>query len=57
MQRNGQKRDKNKSKGENDIKKRGFSQILGKKFLTSTPPKKFYGIFELPLMRNAQKNI
>jgi hypothetical protein len=47
MQRNGQKRDKKKSKGKND--RIIFPNFFGKKFLAWAFPKKFFlGVFELP---------
>ena len=32
-----------------------FLNFFGQKFLTWTFPKSFYGVFELPLLGNAQK--
>ena len=56
MQRNGQKCDK-KNRWEKTKGKKFFSlNFFGQKFLTCTFPQKvFYGVFELPLLRNAQK--
>jgi hypothetical protein len=36
-------------------KKFFFLNFFGQKFLTWTFPKKVFGVFELPLLRNAQK--
>jgi hypothetical protein len=56
MQRNGQKRDKNKSMGKDDRKKVFFLNFFCQKvFDMDFPQKVFYGVFELPLLRNAQK--
>jgi hypothetical protein len=55
-QRNGQKRDKKKSMGKDERKKVFFSQLFRPKvFDMDFPQKVFYGVFELPLLRNAQK--
>jgi hypothetical protein len=51
MQRNGQKRDK-KSRWE---KTKGKKFFFSKVFDMDFPQKVFYGVFELPLLRNAQK--
>jgi hypothetical protein len=56
MQRNGQKRDKKKSMGKDERKKVFFPQLFWPKvFDMYFPQKVFYGVFELPLLRNAQK--
>jgi hypothetical protein len=56
MQRNGQKRDKNKSMGKDDRKNVFFSQLFRPKvFDMDFPQEFFYSVFELPLLRNAQK--
>jgi hypothetical protein len=57
MQRNGQKRDKKKSMGKDERKKVFFSsQLFRPKVVDMYFPKKvFYRVFELPLLRNAQK--
>jgi hypothetical protein len=56
MQRNGQKRDKKKSMGKDDRKKVFFSQLFRPKvFDMDFPQKAVFGVFELPLLRNAQK--
>jgi hypothetical protein len=56
MQRNGQKRDKRKSMGKDERKKGFFPQLFRPKaFDMHFPQKVFYGVFELPLLRNAQK--
>jgi hypothetical protein len=55
MQRNGQKRDK-KVDGKDDRKRFCFSQLFRPKvFDMDFPQKVFNGVFELPLLRNAQK--
>jgi hypothetical protein len=41
--------------GKDERKKAFFLNFFGQKFLTSIFPKRFYGVFELPLLRNAQK--
>jgi hypothetical protein len=52
MQRNGQKRDKNKSMGKDDRKKVFFSQLFRPKvFDMDFPQKVFYSAFELLLLR------
>jgi hypothetical protein len=55
VQRNRQTRDK-KIEGKEHQEKSFFlsHRFFGKKFLTWTSPKKFYGVFELPLLRNAE---
>jgi hypothetical protein len=63
MQRNGQKRDKKKSMGKgkdsllkDERKKVFFPQFFRPKvFDMYFPQKLFNGVFELPLLRNAQK--
>jgi hypothetical protein len=56
MQRNGQKRDKRKIEGKSRQEKSLFSQLFRPKvFDMGSPQKVFYGVFELPLLRNAQK--
>jgi hypothetical protein len=45
MQRNGQKRDKKKSKGKDDRKKVFFLNFFGQKFLTWIFPKKVLMVF------------
>jgi hypothetical protein len=57
MQRNGQKHDIKKSMGKDERKKVFFSSQLfrPKVFDMYFPKKVFYGVFELPLLRNAQK--
>jgi hypothetical protein len=56
MQRNGQKRDKKKIDGKRRKEKSFFSQLFRPKvFDIDFPQKVFYGVFELPLLRNAQK--
>jgi hypothetical protein len=56
MQRNGQKRDKENLMGKDD---RDFflflSTFSAKSFLHKLSQKSFCGVFELPLLRNAQK--
>jgi hypothetical protein len=54
MQRNGQKTRLKKSMGKDDRKKK-ILNFFGQKFLTWIFPKKFCGVFELPLLGNAQK--
>jgi hypothetical protein len=55
MQRNGQKRDKKKSMGKDDRKKVFFSQLFQPKvFDMDFPPKVFFGVFELPLLRSSE---
>jgi hypothetical protein len=50
------KRDKKKSMGKDDRKKVGFSQLFRPKvFDMGFPQNVFNGIFEFPLLRNAQK--
>jgi hypothetical protein len=47
---------KKKSMGKDDRKKVFFPQLFRPKvFDMDFPPKVFYGVFELPLLRNAQK--
>jgi hypothetical protein len=46
-------RDKKNSRGKTDIEI--FVEMLRKVFDTDFLPKYFYGVFELPLPRNAQK--
>jgi hypothetical protein len=60
VQRNGQKRDKKQSMGKDDRKKVFFLNLFRPKaaFKASDmyfPKKVFDGVFELPLLRNAQK--
>jgi hypothetical protein len=56
MQRNGQKRDKTNSMGKDERKKVFFPQLFRPKvFDMYFPQKVFYGVFELPLLRNAEK--
>jgi hypothetical protein len=55
MQRNGQKRDKKKSMGKDERKKKISQLFRPKVFDTDFPQKVFSGAFELPLLRNAQK--
>jgi hypothetical protein len=56
MHRNGQKRDKKNRREKNDRKKVFFPQLFRPKvFDMDFPHKVFYGVFELPLLRNAQK--
>jgi hypothetical protein len=56
MQRNGQKRDKKNRWEKTKGKKFFFSQLFRPKVFDMDFPKKdFYGVFELPLLRNAQK--
>jgi hypothetical protein len=56
MQRNGQKRDKRNPMGKDERKQVFFPQLFRPKVLdTYFPQKVFYGVFELPLLRNAQK--
>jgi hypothetical protein len=63
MQKNGQKRDKIKPKGKDDRQLRQGEKNLnffGQKFWPKVsdmgfPQKVFGGVFELPLLRNAQK--
>jgi hypothetical protein len=38
-----------------DDRKKEILNFFGQKFLTWTFPQKHYGVFELPLLRNAQK--
>jgi hypothetical protein len=54
MQRNGQKRDKKDPMGKDERKKK-ILNFFGQKFLTRISPKKCFMVFELPLLRNAQK--
>jgi hypothetical protein len=47
----------NKTMGKDDRGKVFFSQpFSAKSFWHGLSPKSFYGVFELPLLRNAQKN-
>jgi hypothetical protein len=59
MQRNGQKRDKKMSMGKDDRKKVFFlsrlSTFSAKFFDMDLHQKVVFGVFELPLLRNAQK--
>jgi hypothetical protein len=55
MQRNGQKRDKTNPMGKDERKKKIPQLFRPKVFDTYFPQKVFYGVFELPLLRNAQK--
>jgi hypothetical protein len=56
MQRNGQKRPKQKSMGKDGRKKVFFlSTFSAKAFDMDFSQKVFCGVFELPLVRNAQK--
>jgi hypothetical protein len=58
LQRNGQKRDKTKLMGKDDRKKVFCSQLFRPKaFDMDFPQNVFYGVFELPLLRNAQKRL
>jgi hypothetical protein len=41
--------------GKDERKKVVFSQLFRPKVFDTDFPKKFYGVFELPLLRNAQK--
>jgi hypothetical protein len=56
MQRNGQKRDTKNRWGKTKGKKFVFPQLFRPKvFDMDFPQKVFCGVFELPLLRNAQK--